>query len=170
MDYRKYIRDIPDFPQKGVIFRDITPLLREPNAFKSVLDEFEARYKNKGINAVAAIESRGFIFGGALADRLNVGFVPIRKLGKLPWQTEKMEYELEYGTATIEIHKDALKPGELVLLFDDVIATGGSLEASAKLIEKLGATVFEIAVIIELTYLNGRDKLKNYPLFSLIKL
>lgn len=170
MDYRKFIRDIPDFPQKGIIFRDITPLIRDGRAFKAVLDEFENRYRGTKLDAIAAIESRGFIFAGALADRLGIGFVPIRKSGKLPWQTEKMEYELEYGTATIEIHKDALKPDEKVLLFDDVIATGGSLEASAKLIEKLGAKVFEIAVLIELTYLNGRERLKNYNLFSLIKL
>ncbi|MGB9561932.1 MAG: adenine phosphoribosyltransferase [bacterium] len=170
MDYRRYIRDIPDFPSKGIIFRDITPLLRDPVGFKSVLDEFQKRYEDKGINAVVAIESRGFIFGGAIADRLGVGFVPIRKAGKLPWETVKMDYELEYGTATIEIHKDALKPGDVVLLFDDVVATGGSLEASAKLIEHLGASVFEIAVLIELTYLNGREKLKNYNMFSLIKL
>lgn len=170
MDYRKFIRDIPDFPQKGIIFRDITPLIRDVRAFKAVLDEFENRYRGTKLDAIAAIESRGFIFAGALADRLGIGFVPIRKSGKLPWQTEKMEYELEYGTATIEIHKDALKPDEKVLLFDDVIATGGSLEASAKLIEKLGAKVFEIAVLIELTYLNGRERLKNYNLFSLIKL
>jgi len=169
MDLARYIRNIPDFPCPGVLFRDITPLLKDDTAFKAAINEFVTRYKGKPVDLVAAIESRGFIFGSALAYALGIGFVPIRKSGKLPWATLQMEYELEYGTAKLEIHKDAFKPGDSVLVIDDVIATGGSLEASCKLVESLGAKVFEVAVLIELTALGGRERLKGYNLFSIIK-
>ena len=168
-DYSEFIRNIQDFPVKGVLFRDITPLLRSFEGFKGVVNEFVKRYEGKKIDVVAAIDSRGFLFGAPLALELGIGFVPIRKKGKLPWETISVTYDLEYGTDTLEIHKDAVKPGENVLLVDDLIATGGSLLASAKLIERLGGKIEEIAIVIELTELKGRENLSDYPFFSLIK-
>ncbi|MBC7326499.1 adenine phosphoribosyltransferase [bacterium] len=166
---KSYIRDIPDFPQKGIIFRDITPLLKQPAIVKEIIDRFEEFAKEKGVDVVAAIESRGFIFAMPLCLRLEVPFVPIRKEGKLPWETVKETYELEYGTATIEMHKDAIVSGQRVLLIDDLLATGGTSFASAKLVEKLGGKVVGIAFVIELTYLNGREKLKDYDVLTLVK-
>lgn len=163
------IRDIPDFPQKGVIFRDITPLLKEPCVVSEIIDSFEEFARKKKIEVVAAIESRGFIFAMPLCLRLGVPFVPVRKEGKLPWATVKETYELEYGAATVEMHKDAIKEGQRVLVLDDLLATGGTALASAKLVEKLGGKVEGIAFIIELTYLNGREKIKDYEVLTLAR-
>lgn len=163
------IRDVPDFPQKGVIFRDITPLLKVPEVVKEIIDRFEEFARRKGIEVVAAIESRGFIFAMPLCLRLGVPFVPIRKEGKLPWETVKETYKLEYGTATVEMHKDGIAPGQRVLVLDDLLATGGTALASARLVERLGGKVEGIAFVIELTYLNGRDKLRNYDVLTLVK-
>src|SRR3990167_308468 len=150
MDIKSIIRTIPNWPKHGVMFRDITTLLKDAHAFNYVVDTFYERYKNMPIDLVAGIESRGFISGGALASRLNKGFIPIRKEGKLPHKTEKESYELEYGRATVEIHADAIPKGAKVLLVDDLVATGGSLAAAIKLIKKLRGQVVECAVIIEL--------------------
>jgi len=169
MDLTDSIRNIPDFPKPGIIFRDITTLIGDPNSFNETVEILYDRYKNMNIDVVAAIESRGFIFGGALANKLGVGFVPIRKKNKLPWNTISETYELEYGTDTLEMHTDAIKPGENVLLLDDLIATGGSLKAAAKMIEKLGGIIVDIAVIIELVDLNGRKKIEPYNLYSIME-
>lgn len=167
-DLKKYIRTIPDFPKKGILFRDITPILQDKDAFKEVIKIFKKKTP-KDIKKVIAIESRGFIFGSALAYLLGAGFVPIRKSGKLPWKKVKMDYDLEYGTDTIEIHEDAIEKGEKVVLVDDLLATGGTAFASAKLIEKCGGIVEKILFLIELEELSGREKLKEYDIFSLIK-
>lgn len=166
---KTFVRDIPDFPQKGVIFRDITPLLKQPLLVKEIIDIFERFARERGVEVVAAIESRGFIFAMPLCLRLEVPFVPIRKEGKLPWATVKETYELEYGTATVEIHKDAIREGQKVIIVDDLLATGGTALASAKLVEKLGGKVAGIAFVIELTYLNGREKIKDYEVLTLAK-
>lgn len=169
MDLKNYIRNIPDFPQKGVMFRDITTLLKEPEVFKYTVDAFIDRYKDENINKVVSVEARGYIFGGVLAYNLNCGFVPVRKPGKLPAETISLEYTLEYGKNTVEIHKDAINNGERILVFDDLLATGGTVKATCQLVEKLGGKVVECAFIINLTYLQGMEKLKNYKVFSLIK-
>ena len=171
MDLKSFIRTIPNWPKQGVMFRDITTLLKDAHAFNYVIEKFYERYKNMQIDLVAGIESRGFIVGGALASRLNKGFIPIRKEGKLPHKTEKESYELEYGRATVEIHADAIPKGSKVLLVDDLIATGGSLTAAINLIKKLGGEVVECVVIIELPDLHGREKIesKGYKLFSLVQ-
>jgi adenine phosphoribosyltransferase len=166
---KRYIRDVPDFPKKGIIFKDITTLLKEPEPFKQVIDALYARYKDKKIGKVVAIESRGFIFGGALADRLGCGFVPVRKKGKLPAETHTVTYDLEYGTDTLEIHRDAIKKGERVLLLDDLLATGGTAKAVCELIEKIGGEIVEAAFLIELAFLNGRTKLQGRNVFAMIK-
>jgi adenine phosphoribosyltransferase len=162
-----HIRDVPGFPKPGIVFKDITTLLQNPDAFRETLQVLYERYKDKGIDVVAAIEARGFVIGGALAQMLGAGFVPVRKVGKLPYKTHKMEYELEYGTDTLEIHTDAIKKGQKVLVVDDLLATGGTLAATCKLVEMLGGEVVEAAVLIELSYLHGRDKLKGYDLFTM---
>ncbi|MCS7179862.1 MAG: adenine phosphoribosyltransferase [bacterium] len=167
-DLKNLIRTIPDFPKKGILFRDITPILQNGDAFKEVIKTFK-KETPKDITKVVAIESRGFIFGASLAYLLGVGFVPIRKSGKLPWKKVKMDYDLEYGTDTIEIHQDAIEKGEKVILIDDLLATGGTAFASVKLIEKCGGIVEKILFLVELTELNGREKLKDYNVFSLIK-
>ena len=169
MDLADSIRNIPDFPKPGIIFRDITTLIGDPNSFNETIEILYDRYKNINIDVVAAIESRGFIFGGALAHKLGVGFVPIRKKNKLPWNTISETYELEYGSDTLEMHTDAIKPGENVLLLDDLIATGGSLKAAAKMIERLAGIIVDIAVIIELVDLNGRKKIEPYNLYSIME-
>jgi adenine phosphoribosyltransferase len=166
---KKKIRDIPDYPQKGIIFRDITTLLRDKGALREVLTILTGRYKDRAIDVVAAVEARGFIFGGALAGALNVGFIPIRKPGKLPAKTISESYALEYGTDAVEMHVDALRAGQRVLLVDDVIATGGTLSAACRLVEKAGGEVFGVAAVIELTYLNGRDQLGGYDVFSIMQ-
>jgi len=163
------IRDIPDFPKKGIIFKDITTLLKDADAFKESLDALCERYKDKQIDKVVAIESRGFIFGGALAHKLGAGFVPVRKKGKLPADTLQATYELEYGTDTLEVHKDAISSGEKVLLIDDLLATGGTASAVAGMLKDMGADIIDIAFLIELTFLNGRSKLKSLPVFAMIK-
>ncbi|MBS3104716.1 adenine phosphoribosyltransferase [Candidatus Woesearchaeota archaeon] len=170
MDLKATIRTIPHWPKHGVMFRDITTLLKDAHAFNYVVDTFYERYKNMPIDLVAGIESRGFIIGGAIASKLNKGFIPIRKEGKLPHKTEKESYDLEYGRATVEIHVDAIPKGAKVLLVDDLIATAGTLVAAINLIEKLGGEVVECAVIIELPDLHGREKVeaKGHKLFSLV--
>ena len=168
-DLKKYIRDVPDFPKKGIIFKDITTLLKRGEIFKEVIDTFAERYKSSNLNSIVSVEARGFIMGSALAYRLETGIIPVRKKGKLPYETDGITYDLEYGTDTLEIHKDAIKPKDRVLIIDDVMATGGTISAVAQLVEKQGGEIVEIAFLIELTFLNGRDKLKKYDVFSLIK-
>ena len=169
MDLKELIRDVPNFPIEGIIFKDITTLLKNPQGYSETLDKLYNLAKNKGVTKVIGIESRGFIFGGALAEKLNAGFVPIRKPGKLPAETVSESYELEYGTDKIEIHKDALQEGDKVLIHDDLFATGGTMEAACKLVEKLGAEIVQISFIINLTFLNGKEKLKDYEVHSLIE-
>ncbi len=168
MDLKRYIRNVKDFPKEGIMFRDITTLLKDPAALKKTLDELYDLTKNLDITKVVGIESRGFIFGSMLAEKLNAGFIPIRKPGKLPAEIESQSYALEYGNDTIQIHKDAIKVGERVLLHDDLLATGGTALAAANLIEKLGGEVVQISFVIELSFLNGRDKLKMYDVKSLV--
>jgi adenine phosphoribosyltransferase len=169
MDLKSAIRSVPDFPKKGIVFRDITTLLKDKSAFKHSIDLMQNFCKGKKVDKILGIESRGFIFGGVLADRLGVGFVPIRKKGKLPAKTVSQEYQLEYGSDSIEIHADALSAGDSALIVDDLIATGGTLAAACHLVEKNKAKVAGIACLIELTFLGGRKKLPNYDIFSLIK-
>ena len=170
-DYiRQHIRTVPDWPSAGVQFRDITPLLQNPKVFRVLIDEFVHRYFDTRPDAVAGLDARGFIIGAVLAYELNVGFVPIRKKGKLPFTTVEESYELEYGNATVEIHTDAVKPGDRVVLIDDLIATGGTMMAGKRLLEKLGATVVEGAAIVDLPELGGSDRLRaaGLPLFTLV--
>jgi adenine phosphoribosyltransferase len=163
------IRDVPDFPKKGIVFKDITTLLKDAVAFRRAMDLFVVLCGDRPVDKVVAIESRGFILGGLLADRLRVGFVPVRKPGKLPSRTRKATYELEYGTDTLEIHEDALSAGDRVLIVDDLIATGGTARAVAELVEGLGAKVGALAFLVELTFLPGRQKLEGYDVLSLIR-
>ncbi len=165
----KTIRNIPDFPKPGILFRDITTLLQNKDAFKAAINALAKKYRNKKIDYIVAVEARGFILGGALAKDLGAGFIPVRKKGKLPWKTDSVTYNLEYGTDTLEIHQDALEPGSRVLIIDDLLATGGTVEAVAELVESQNAKIIGIAFCIELVDLKGREKLKSYPLFSLIK-
>lgn len=165
---QKAIRDIPDFPKKGILFKDITPLLKDPGLFSLALD-LMIKDLPSGIDHVAAIEARGFIFGGALAQKLNCGFIPIRKPGKLPYKTYRQEYSLEYGTDALEIHQDALSDGQRVFLFDDLLATGGTALAGAKLLESCGGRIVQIGFLIELEFLKGIEKLADYHVRSLIK-
>jgi adenine phosphoribosyltransferase len=165
---KSIVRDVPDFPQKGVVFKDITPLLADPIAFSSVIDLIVVHYGRGAVDKVVGIEARGFILASPVAYHFGAGFVPVRKAGKLPWDTERAEYELEYGSETLEIHKDALVPGERVLIVDDVLATGGTARATASLVEKLGGKVMGIACLIELEFLGGRAQLEGYDFFSLL--
>lgn len=165
---KQTIRNIPDFPVKGVLFRDITPVLLNRETFRLAISVLCARYLDKKIDAVAGIEARGFIFGSAVARELNTGFIPIRKKGKLPHATVSASYDLEYGSATVEMHVDAVKPGDRILLVDDLLATGGTAAASADMITKLGGQIEEIEFLIELDALQGREKLTNYPVYSVI--
>lgn len=164
MNLEKYIRNIPDFPKQGILFRDITPLLLDAEAISFCLDLLVENAKFLKIDKVAAIESRGFIFGSLLAQKLGVGFIPIRKTGKLPFQTYSEKYGLEYGNDILEMHIDATKPGEKILLHDDVLATGGTVLAASKLIEKAGATVAQCNFIIELVALQGKNRISNYDI------
>jgi adenine phosphoribosyltransferase len=167
-DLRAKIRDIKDFPTEGILFRDITTLLKDAAAFRYVVDQLAERYQRERVEVVVAVESRGFIFGGALAHQLNAGFVPVRKLGKLPAKTIEVEYELEYGRDALAVHEDAIRPGQRVLAVDDLLATGGTMSATLRLIEQLGGHVVGVAFMIELAFLHGREKIKNHPLHSLI--
>ena len=164
-----WVRDIPDFPQKGVLFKDITPLLQSGPAFHAALERLAAHYAGAGIQTVIGVESRGFIFGAPLAYLLNCGFVPVRKFGKLPAATVSVEYALEYGTNVVEMHTDAIKPGERVLIVDDLLATGGTVSAAMELVEKLGGHIAGIAFLVELTFLKGREQLNEHDVFALIK-
>ncbi|MDP1677713.1 MAG: adenine phosphoribosyltransferase [Bacteroidota bacterium] len=168
MNLGSKIRTITDFPKKGIRFKDITTVLKDAEALAYCVDTLYEKFKNKGITKVIGIESRGFIVGTALAYRLGVGFVPIRKPGKLPAETLRQEYQLEYGTDAIEIHKDAILHGERVLLHDDVLATGGTMEAACKLVEQLGGVIVGLSFLIELSFLDPRKKLSRYEIFSLI--
>jgi len=167
-DLKKYIRSIKDFPKKGIMFRDITTLLKEPVALKKTITRLFDFTKDKNITKVVGIESRGFMFGVSLAEKLDVGFIPCRKKGKLPAETESITYSLEYGEDTLQIHKDAISKGDKVLLHDDLLATGGTAQAACKLIEKLGGQVVQASFIVELSFLKGRTKLKDYDVRALI--
>ena len=169
IDPRDFIRDIPDFPKPGILFKDITPLLGNPEAFRATIDRLVQAFSDQKIDAIAAAEARGFIFGAPLALALNVGFIPIRKPGKLPYATIAMEYQLEYGQNRLEVHSDALKPGNRVLLLDDVLATGGTMRACCDLIAQTGAEVVACAFILELDFLKGREKLEPFEVFSLMR-
>jgi adenine phosphoribosyltransferase len=168
-DLKSTIRDIKDFPKKGIIFKDITPLLQDAEKLKQTIDIFARKYKDKNITKVIAIDARGFLFATPIALALGAGVVPVRKKGKLPYKTKSVTYSLEYGTDTIEMHEDAIKEGEKVLIVDDVLATGGTARASAELVKKSGGQVYAIAFLIELSFLNGREKIKDFDVFSLIK-
>ena len=169
MDLKSKIRTVPNWPKKGVMFRDITTLLQDKKAFKYAIDKLYEQYKDKKIDVVVGIESRGFIFGATLAYLLGASFVPVRKEGKLPHKTINQEYALEYGNAVVEIHEDAIQKGQKVLIVDDLIATSGTALATIKLVELLGGEIVECAFLVELIDLKGREKLKNYNMFSLIK-
>ena len=162
------VRDVPDFPQEGIVFKDITPLLADPIAFSTVIDLIVVHFGRGNVDKVVGIEARGFILASPVAYHFGAGFVPVRKKDKLPWETESADYALEYGTATLEVHRDAVTPGERVLIVDDVLATGGTAAATAKLVERIGGKVIGIACLIELGFLNGRDKLEGHDLFSLL--
>lgn len=168
MDLAKLIRDVPDFPVKGILFKDITPLVRDPDAFQEAIDRMAEPFRGMEIDLVAAIESRGFIFGAPIACEFGAGFVPIRKPDKLPADKISASYTLEYGTNTLEMHRDAVQPGQKVLLVDDLLATGGSASAAISLIEQLGGEVVGVAFLIDLTFLNGMEKLKGYTVHSVI--
>lgn len=169
MDLAALIRDVPDFPVEGILFKDITTLLQDADAFREAVDALASRYADREIDQVVAIESRGFLFGAPLAYKLGAGLVPIRKAGKLPAKTISAEYSLEYGTATLEMHVDAIHPGEKVLLVDDLLATGGSAKAATNLIERLGGVIVGVALLIELEFLQGAKQLEGYEVFSLIR-
>ena len=166
---RAVIRDVPDFPQPGIIYKDITPLLADEVAFSTVIDGIVVEFGRGNVDKVVGIEARGFVLASPVAYHFGAGFVPLRKAGKLPYTVEAEEYELEYGTDLLEIHRDAVAPGERVLIVDDVLATGGTARAAARLVERLGGKVIGIAVLIELGFLEGRKQIEGYELFSLIK-
>lgn len=165
----KSIRNIPDFPKPGILFRDLTTLIQNKTTFKKAVDLLAKRYKARGFDKVVGVEARGFIFGAAVAYKIGAGFVPVRKKGKLPFKTISTTYELEYGTDTLEIHKDSIVAGEKILIIDDLLATGGTVKAVTELIGQLGGKIAGIGFVIELVDLRGKDKLKEYPLYSLIK-
>jgi adenine phosphoribosyltransferase len=166
MDLKDKIQEYPDFPKRGILFRDIWPIVNDPNAFSFVIDRFE-RHFDTGVNLVAGIESRGFVFAAALAARLRKAFIPIRKQGKLPGPTITVDYEIEYGSATMEMQTHAMNPGSNVVLIDDLLATGGTAEASARLVTKLGGNIVGFGFVVELKALRGRDKLQGFDIFSL---
>ncbi len=168
MNLADHIRDIPDFPKEGILFKDITTLVGHAEAFRASIDQLEERFKNQNVQAVVAVEARGYIFGAPLADRLGARFVPVRKPGKLPYEILTEDYDLEYGSNTLEIHTDALSKGERVVIIDDLIATGGSAAATIALVEKLGAEVVALGCVVELAFLNGREKLGKVPLEALL--
>ena len=167
MDLKETIRSIPDWPIKGVIFRDLTTLMQNPQAFKESCDILYDRYKDMDIDKIVGIDARGFVFGAVLAYKLGIGFVPVRKKGKLPWKTSQETYSLEYGEDTLEIHEDAVEKGEKVIIVDDLIATGGTVGATVKLVKKLGADIIECAFIVELPDLKGRDQIQDCKVFAI---
>jgi len=167
-DLKKLIREIPDYPKPGILFYDITTLIKDRAGFARVVDYMTSPYLDKNVDLVLGMEARGFIFGPAMAYRLNAGFIPVRKAKKLPGETVSYTYELEYGTDTLEIHKDAIQPGQRVLIVDDLLATGGTAEAAAKLANKLGANICGMSFVVELDFLNGRNRLVPYDVFSLL--
>jgi adenine phosphoribosyltransferase len=169
IDLKKHIRNVPDWPKKGILFRDITPLLGNAEAFRAAVDAMAGDYGGAGIQYVVGVEARGFILGAAVAAKLNVGFIPVRKKGKLPFKTESVTYDLEYGTSTVEIHKDALPAGAKVLMVDDLLATGGTIKAGCELIERLGGKIVGVVFLIELTELGGIKKLSGYKVKSIIR-
>lgn len=169
MDLNKIIRDVVDFPKEGIVFKDITTVLQDADALKYAVDKMQDCIKDLDFDYVVGPESRGFIFGVPVAYNLNKGFVPVRKKGKLPWKTVEKEYDLEYGTATIEMHVDAIKPGDKVVIVDDLLATGGTTKAMLELIEEMGGEVVGLTYLIELEFLNGRDILGDYNIHSLLK-
>ena len=169
MDLKKYIREVPDFPRPGIGFKDITPLLQDKEAFKFAIDSLAQKVKGYNFNKIVAVEARGFILGATLAYKMGVGFIPVRKKNKLPAQTISYTYQLEYGRDTLEMHQDALTEGEPVLVLDDLLATGGTVNAVLNLVQKLKAEVSVIAFLVELGFLKGREKLKDYPVVSLIQ-
>lgn len=166
---RSYVRDVPDFPRPGIVFKDITPLLSNPAAFDSAIGAMCSPLENTGVTKIAAIESRGFIFGSCMARRLGCGFIPIRKPGKLPWTTYRCDYTLEYGTDALEIHCDAVGPSDRVVVVDDVLATGGTAAAAAQLVARFGAAPAALVVLIELEFLSGRSRLQDLPVHSVIR-
>jgi adenine phosphoribosyltransferase len=165
---KAHIRDIPDFPKPGIVFKDITPILSDGQLFRLAVTIFAERYQRKSVEKIVAIDARGFIFGGALAHYLGIGLAVVRKKGKLPYESHEAEYELEYGQGVLEIHTDAVKPGQRVVIIDDLLATGGTAEAAAKLVEKCGGEIVELAFLVELSVLKGRDRLTKYPVFCAI--
>jgi len=167
MNFDAYIRDIPDFPKPGILFKDITPLLAEPTVFRASIERLAERYGQQKIDAIAAAEARGFLFAAPLALALRVPLVPLRKPGKLPYRTYSLKYDLEYGQAELHMHIDGIKPGQRVLMIDDVLATGGTMAAGCKLVERAGGIVVSCAFLVELTFLEGRKKLDGYEVFSL---
>ena len=169
MDLKQYIRDVPDFPEPGILFKDITPILQNTEAFDYVIQQLQERFEGEELDAIVAVESRGFLFGAPLAHRMGKPLVPVRKAGKLPASTHTAEYTLEYGSNVMEIHTDGIWEGQKVLLIDDLLATGGTLGAVAKLVEMSGGTVAGIGLAIELTFLGGREHLKDYEIFSLVQ-
>jgi adenine phosphoribosyltransferase len=168
MDFRPFIRDIPDFPKPGILFKDITPLLADPTAFRASVERLAERYGSQPIDAIAAAEARGFLFAAPLALALRKPLVPLRKPGKLPYRTYSLKYDLEYGQAELHMHVDGIAPGQRVLMIDDVLATGGTMAAGCKLVEQAGGVVVGCAFLVELTFLKGREKLTRYDLFSLL--
>lgn len=168
MELKSYIRDIPDFPKPGIMFRDITPLLKEPRAFREAIDRFAEHYGGWDLDVIVAIDARGFLLAAPLAYRLGKPLVPVRKAGKLPFETHARTYALEYGSDTVEVHTDAIVEGQSVLIVDDLLATGGTIAATAMLVEQAGGRVAGLAVLVELTDLGGRDRLEGYPFFTLI--
>lgn len=169
MDLTKVIRDVENFPKEGIVFKDITTLMQDGEAFKFTIDEFIKNLKDKNVDVIVGPEARGFLMGTPVAYGMGIGFVPVRKPGKLPYETESYEYDLEYGTDTLQMHKDAIKPGQRVAIVDDLLATGGTMEATAHLIEKLGGEVVSMQFLIELESLKGREKLSKYDVNSLLK-
>ncbi len=169
MDLKQYIRDIPDFPVEGILFRDITPLMQEPKAFRYVIDRMAEHYEGQGVDAILGIEARGFLIGAPLAYRLGTPFVPVRKEGRLPYETRSVKYALEYGQNVVEVHTDAVSEGQRAIILDDLLATGGTMAAGAELVESMGGEVAGLAAVIELIDLDGRERLSGYGVFSLVQ-
>ena len=169
MDLRQYIRDIPDFPVEGILFRDITPLMQEPTAFKYVIDRMAEHYEGQGVDVILGIEARGFLIGAPLAYKLGMPFVPVRKEGRLPYETRSVKYALEYGQNVVEVHTDAVSRGQRAVILDDLLATGGTMAAGAELVESMGGEVAGLAAVIELIDLDGRERLSGYGVYSLVQ-